>query len=69
MSRRGFERVAHFLGGGHFGGGCSTRRVLTNPQIKKFHENLFKHVFIDLNQLTDPFNDVQTSFGAKAAPA
>ena len=43
-------------------------RVLTNPQIKIFHANLFKHVFIDLNQLPDPLNDVQTSFGGKAAP-
>ena len=35
-----------------------SKRVLTNPKIKKFHANLLKHVFIDLNQLTDPLNDV-----------
>jgi hypothetical protein len=44
-------------------------RVLTNPKIKIFHANLFKQVFIDLNHLTDPHNDAQTSFGDKAAPA
>ena len=43
-------------------------RVLTNPQIKIFHADLFKHVFIDLNQLTDPHNDVLTTFWGKAAP-
>ena len=39
-------------------GSWSTMRVLTNPQIKFFHANLFKRVFIDLNQLTGPLNDV-----------
>ena len=62
------ERSAHFLGRGDLGGDWSTMRVLTNPEIKIFHANLVKHVFIDLNQLPDPLNDVQTSFGGKVAP-
>jgi hypothetical protein len=61
-------RAANFLGGGNLGDGWSIMRVLTNLKIKIFYANLFKQVFVDLNQLTDPHNDVQTSFGDKAAP-